>query len=187
MAGIDELSMYTDRKGFSPGNIFKKLVADGSIKFNFGVVAIDIKDDDAKRVHDIVHAINDRRAFYNSFDDEVPERVARSVMDTKKDIYETSKGLWRNPWSRDVVQLILHDLGDFLTKVERKPLPKISDKKEFEEFLKHLLDLRIRIWTAVAHFVVVYGDAVSAYHMPKEILAKVTLAYLDTTQHKKKK
>ena len=186
MPGIDELSMYSTRKGFAPLNIFNKLLADGSIKFNFGLVSVDLKDDDVQRVHNIIYAIDDRRAFYNAFEDETPERVVKSVGETKREIYEESKNLWRNAWSREVVQMILHDLGHFLTKIEKKPLPKVSEKKEFEEFLKHLLELRIRMWTAVAHFVVVYGNAVSAYHMPKEILEKVTLAYLDSTHQKKK-
>src|SRR5262245_11739599 len=75
-----------------------------------------------------------------------------------------------DPWARQVVQILLDDLGDFLTKIERFPLPKHWHDVRFCWGEKHLVELRLRVWTAVAHFVVVFGEAVKPLHLPSEIL-----------------
>jgi hypothetical protein len=176
MHGIDELAMYSPRKAFSPFSVFKKLIADGNIKFNFGIVSVDLKDDDLQKVHNIIMAIDERRAFYNAFGDEIPKYVVESVRDAKKDIYETSKDTWTNLWARNVAQRILHDLGEFLTKMERLHDPKIG-ASEHEMFEEYMLELRLRAWTGVAHYYVVFGETVSPIHLPNEILDVVSDAY----------
>jgi hypothetical protein len=68
-------------------------------------------------------------------------------------------------------------IGDFVTKVEREPLPGNPADAGFDVFEEHALKLRLRVWTAVAHLVVVFGEAVKPYHLPPEILKAVSDAY----------
>jgi len=177
MPGIDDLVPYEFKRSFSPSNFFTRLISEGKIKFNLGVVSIDLKDNDAQRVHDIVFSIDDHRAFYDPIADEEPDTVIQSVYETKQDIYKIAQGLWANIWSEKVVRSILHDIGDFQTKVGRTPLPSHSDKAGFERFEQQLLELRLKVWTGVAHYVIVYGEAAPASHMPPEILIKTQKAY----------
>ena len=39
MAGIKDLKMHTARRGSSPLRVFRQLVSQGGIKFNFGVMS----------------------------------------------------------------------------------------------------------------------------------------------------
>jgi hypothetical protein len=175
MPGIDELSKFNIQSGFSPFALFKKLISEGKIRFNFGLVSVDLKDDDLQRVHDIIYAIDDRRAFYNAYGDEVPKYVVESVRETKKEVYGISKGLWSNLWAREVVQHLLHELGSFLTKVERS-IPNFQDEG-FPAFIEQLVELRLKVWTVIAHFVVVFGEVVKPIHLPVEIEQEIRLAY----------
>lgn len=177
MAGIDDLRMHTARRGSSPKSVFRQLVSQGGIKFNFGIVSVELKEDDTRRIHDIIHEVDDRRAFYNAFEDEIPNHMVVSVRSAKQQINEIRRGVWANLWAREVVQLLLHDIGDFLTKIEREPLPPNLHDAGFEDFEKHALELRLRVWTGIAHLVVVFGDAVKPYHLPPEILNEVSDAY----------
>lgn len=178
MAGIDDLQMYTTRRGSSPLSVFRQLVSNGGIQVNFfGLVNVELKEDDLRRVHDIIHEIDDSRSFYQAFDDEIPKYMVQRIRSTRDQIHQLRRGVWANTWAREVVQRILHDLGDFLTKIERSPLPKNHHDRGFEEFENHALEMRLRIWTAVAHLVVVFGDAVKPFHLPPEILAEVKRAY----------
>jgi hypothetical protein len=177
MAGVNDLKMHTARRGASPISVFRQLVSQGGIKFNFGVVAVELKEDDLRRIHDIIHEIDDRRAFYNAFEDEIPSNMVASVRSAKQKVHEIRSGIWANPWAREVVQMLLHDIGDFLTKIERQPLPRNFGDEGFDRFEEHALELRLRVWTAIAHLVVVFGDAVEPLHLPSEILKEVSKAY----------
>jgi hypothetical protein len=166
-----------DEKRYSPIAVFRQLISQGRIKFNFGVVSFEPKEDDLRRVHDIINEIDNRRAFYNSMEDEIPAPVVESIRAAKQKFNELRQGLWADPWARQVVQILLDDLGDFLTKIERFPLAKDWHDARFGRLEKHLVELRLRVWTAVAHFVVVFGDAVKPLHLPPEILEEVQRAY----------
>jgi len=177
MAGINDLKMHTARRGSSPISVFRQLVSQGGIKFNFGMVSVELKEDDLRRIHDIIHEFDDRRAFYNAFEDEIPSYMVESIRSAKQQINEIRRGVWANLWAREIVQLLLHDMGDFLTRIEREPLPRNLGDAGFNRFERNALELRFRVWTAIAHLVVVFGDAVKPYHLPPEILKEVSDAY----------
>jgi hypothetical protein len=184
MAKIADLRMGTT-KGYSPIATFRQLVADGGIEFDFGIVKVKPKEKDLPRIHDIIHEIDDRRVFYNAYEDEIPEHMVTSLRDAKRAIHECRKGLWSNPWARRVVEILLHNIGEFLTFAEKKPLPRNHHDAGFPEFECEAEKLRMQIWSLVAHMVVVFGDDVKPLHLPPEILSEVKLAY-DTKLKAKK-
>jgi len=178
MSGNYELQHFSFRKNVSPLSVFQKLVTDGSIKFNFGIASLDLKSDDLRRIHSIIHEIDDRRAFYTAYEDELPEYMLASIKSTKMAISNTFKeGLWTNQWARQVAQIVLHELGEFVTVVERTKIPKNHHDKNFDIFEQQAMELRLKIWTAVAHYVVVFGSAVQPLHLPHEILTAVQEEY----------
>lgn len=124
MAGIKDLNMHTARRGPSPISVFRQLVSQGGIKFNLGVMSLELKENDLRRIHDIIQEFDDRKAFYDAMGDETPTYMVESIRSAKQQINEIRRGVWSNLWAREVVQLLLHDIGDFVTKVEREPLPK---------------------------------------------------------------
>ena len=136
-----------------------------------------MKENDLRRIHDIIDEFDDRRAFYDAFGDETPRYMVESIRSAKQQINEIRRGIWANLWAREVVQLLLHDIGDFVTKVERKPLPGNPGDAGFDVFEEHALELRLRVWTAIAHLVLVFGEAVKPFHLPPEILEEVSNAY----------
>src|SRR5215813_11388654 len=73
-----------DEKRYSPMAVFRQLISQGRIKFNFGVVSVEPKEDDLRRVHDIINEIDNRRAFYNSMEDEIPAPVVESIRAAKQ-------------------------------------------------------------------------------------------------------
>jgi hypothetical protein len=177
MADINALKMHTARRGSSAISVFRQLVSQGGIKFNFGIASLELKEDDLRRIHDIIEELDDRRAFYDALGDETPSYMVESIRGAKQEINEIRRGIWANLWAREVVQLLLHDIGDFLTKIERQPLPRNHRDAGFGDFEKHACELRLRVWTAVAHLVVVFGETVNPYHLPPEILKEVSDAY----------
>src|SRR3954447_2459415 len=106
MASIEHFKMYTAERGSSPVSVFRQLVSNGGIKFNFGVMSLELKERDLQRVHDIIDELDDRRAFYSALGDKTPEEVVESVRSAKHEINEIRKGIWANLWAREVVQLI---------------------------------------------------------------------------------
>jgi hypothetical protein len=163
------------RIGKKKGSItstFRQLVSCGSIKFNFGAISISPTDEDLRRVHDIIHEVDDRRVFFNAYEDESPEHMVESLREAKRAIHELRKGVWSSDWARTIVQIMLHNIGEFLTQVEKKKLPNYRTP-EFEEFEDAAEKLRVQTWSLVAHLCVVFGDIVKPLHLPHEILSEV--------------
>jgi hypothetical protein len=165
------------KRGASVIDVFRQLVATGGIKFNFGLVSIAPKEHDLARMHDIIQEIDKRRVFYNGYEDEIPEHMVQSIRNAREAIHQERKGIWSDAWAREMVQLILHDLGDFLTKVERKRLPRSHHDPGFEEFEDVATEMRLRIWSLVAELVVAFGSAVRPLHLPADILDAVRSEY----------
>jgi hypothetical protein len=173
---IESLRMRS-KPGASVLDVFRQLVAQGRIKFNFGLVSIEPKEDDLTRVHDIIHEIDDRRVFYNAYEDELPEYMVKSIREARQAIHAERKGIWSDLWARELVQKILHDLGDFLTRTDKMRLPRNHHDPGFEEFEDLATEMRLRIWSAVAELVVAFGDAVKPMHLPKDLLEAVRAEY----------
>jgi len=165
------------RPGASVIDVFRQLVADGGIKFNFGLVSIEPKESDLTRVHNIIHEIDDRRVFYNAYEDETPKHMVESVRNAKQAIHEERKGIWSDLWARELVQKILHDLGEFLTQAEKVKLPRNHHDRGFDEFEDLATEMRLRIWSAVAELVVAFGDAVKPCHLPEDLLREVQVEF----------
>lgn len=165
------------RPGASVLDMFRQLVAQGRIKFNFGLVSVEPKEDDLTRIHNIIHEIDDRRVFYNAYEDETPEYMVESVGDARRAIHAERRGVWSDLWAREVVQKILHDLGEFQTRTDRMKLPRNHHDPTFEEFEDLATEMRLRIWSAVAELVVAFGDAVRPMHMPTDLLDVVRKEY----------
>jgi hypothetical protein len=180
------MSSSTDKLRFRPRrdasmlDVFRQLVAQGAIKFNFGLMSIEPREDDINRVHDIIHEIDDRRVFYNAYEDEIPDRMVESVREARQAIHGERKGVWADLWAREVVQKILHDLGEFLTVAERTNLPSNHHDVKFEAFADLAAEMRLKIWSAVAELVVAYGDAVKPMHLPPDLLDEVRRRYTHT-------
>jgi len=178
MAGINDLKMHTARRGSSTISVFRQLISQGGIKFNFfGLGSVELKETDRTRIHDIIYEFDDRRAFYDALGDAIPSHMVESIRSAKQQINEIRRGIWANLWARGVVEQLLHDIGDFLTKIERQPLPRKFGDAGFDLFEKHACELRLRVWTAVAQLVVVCGEAVKPFHLPPEILKEASDAY----------
>src|SRR5207249_3366924 len=158
------------KPGASVLDVFRQLVANGRIKFNFGLVSIEPKEDDLSRIHDIIHEIDDRRVFYNAYEDELPEYMVRTIREARQAIHTARQGLWPDLWAREVVQRILHDLGEFLTRAEKMPLPRNHHDHGFEQFEDLATEMRLRVWSAVAELVVAFGAAVKPLHLPGDLL-----------------
>ena len=174
---IEELRKLSRGQGTSVRSVFRQLVSQGGIKLSFLGVSVELREADLQRVHNIINEIDERRAFYDDLGDEIPQHLIDSVLDAKKAINELRRGLWANLWARQQIAQLLHDLGDFLTKTQHRKVPRYHHDQGFEEFAKAALELRLKIWTTVAHLVVAFGEQVSAMHMPTEILADVQKAY----------
>lgn len=162
-----------NKPGSSVVGIFRQLVAQGRIKFNLGVIAIEPKEDDLTRIHNIIHEIDDRRVFYQAFDDERPEYMVTSVRSAREAIHAERKGIWADAWAREMVQKILHDLGDFITIAEKLGPPKNHHESKFEEFENAAAEMRLCIWSAVAELVIAFGDEVKPWHLPPDLLELV--------------
>lgn len=175
MSEIERFRYHTPSKTTAV-SAFRQLVSNGGIKFTFPFVTVELKEDDLRRVHDIIHEIDDRRVFYDHIEDEIPEYMVQSVARAKEAIHEARKGLWANDWAREVVQRLLHDLGAFLTKAQQS-VPRNHHDPGFAAFEEAALELRLRVWTMVAHLVVVFGRQVKPLHLPIEILQTVQEAY----------
>lgn len=174
--GIESLRMRPKRNA-SVLDVFRQLVAQGRIKFNFGLISVEPREDDLTRVHDIIQEVDNRRVFYNAFEDEIPKYMVESVREARQAIHIKREGIWSDLWARERVQKILHDLGEFLTKTDDTTLPCNHHDKEFEQFEDLAMELRLRIWSTVAELVVAFGDAVKPMHLPQAILDAVQSEY----------
>ncbi len=172
----DEHGFRIGKKKGSLKSTFRQLVASGAIKFNFGAISITPNASDLTRVHDIIHEIDDRRVFYNPYEDEIPIHMVESLRDGKRAIHELRKGVWGNPWARSIIQIMLHNIGEFLTKIEKTPLPHFGDP-EFEAFEDSAETLRMQVWSLVAHLYLAFGEEVKPLHLPPTILAEVKLEF----------
>ena len=152
---------------------FRQLVANGRIKFNLGFLSVEPKEDDLARVHDVVNEIDNRRVFHQAYEDEIPEYMVKSVREARETIQELRKGVWADNGTREVVQYILHELAEFLTKSDRGRIPRNHHDAGFAEFGESATELRLKVWTAIAHLYIVYGEEVKPYHLPQEILDTV--------------
>ncbi len=177
MSKIENLQKYHHSKGSSVYSVFRQLVSKGGIKFSFAGISVEPQEHDLQRIHDIINEIDERRAFYDNLDDEIPKHVMDSVLEAKASINNLRRGLWANTWARETIQLLLHELGAYLTKTQNRRLPRNLHDKGFDTFEKDTLELRLKVWTIVAHLVVVFGAAVSAMHLPDEIREEVWKEY----------
>lgn len=157
-------------------SLFRQLVSNGGIKFTFPFVTVELKEDDLRRIHDIINEIDYRRVFYDSFDTEIPKDMVESVVNTKAAVHSARKGLWANDWAREMVQRLLHELGEFLTRTQ-SGVPRNHHDDAYPAFIEASVELRLRVWAIVAHLNVVFGPEVSPLHAPLEILQTVKEAY----------
>ncbi len=178
---------FGPRKGKSPLSVFRQLLASGGIEFNFlNMVKVKLQEHDLTRIHNIIHEIDDHRAFYDAIEDQHPDHMIASVRNTKDAIHRIRQGLWANDWAREEIQILLHHIGDFLTEVERAPLPNNFQDESFTKFADAAEKLQMQVWSFVAQLVVVFGSAVKPLHLPPEILTAAQRAYDEQNQPKKK-
>ncbi len=83
---------------------FRQRFANGRIKNNLGFLSVEPKEDDLPRVHDIVNEIDNRRVFYQAYEDVIPEFWVKSVHEVREAIQELRKGVWVDIGTRAVVQ-----------------------------------------------------------------------------------
>jgi hypothetical protein len=169
---VEDLRMRPKR-GASVLSVYRQLVAQGRIKFNFGLISVEPQEDDLTRIHDVVNEIDNRRVFYEGHQNELPEYMIKSVREARGAIHTIRKGIWADAWAREMVQKLLHDLAEFLTSAERFKLPRNHHDEGFEQFEDIATEMRLRIWSVVAEFVVAFGDAVKPMHLPNDLLEEV--------------
>ena len=69
-----------------------------------------------------------------------------------------------------IIQYIIHELGEFLTNAEKLSLSLTDRDSSFPDFADLIVELRIKMWSAVARLYLMYGEPVEPYHLPIEIL-----------------
>lgn len=145
---------------------FRQLVSEGRIKFNLGLVTIEPKEDDLRRVHNILSEIDDCRVLYRQ--DIRPEfavYILNEVKRVRDYIRSERQGLWADLWAREVVQTITHEINEFITALENNVDP--------DTFVRLVSELRIKIWTISSELVIAFGAAVKPLHLPQEIFFEV--------------
>lgn len=151
-------------------SIFRQLISSGGIEFRFGGLTVKPKEDDLRRIHDIIDEVDDRRVFYIPLDTDVPKDIIRDVKEVKSAIHQRRKGLWADKNTRKIIQYMIHELGEFLTKAETLSLSLKDRDNSFPDFADLIVELRIKIWSAVARLYLMYGEPVEPYHLPDDIL-----------------
>jgi hypothetical protein len=160
------------RKTGTPWNTLRQHIANGRIEFRGPIPVFKPEDRDHTRVHDIINEIDGRRVFYEAYEDEMPQRCLESVRDARAAVQSLRQGVWASSWSRMVVQIMIKNMGDFLTEIERRPLPAMGDA-QFELFEDALELLRMQTWSLVAHLELAYGTTVSPLNIPPEVMARI--------------
>jgi hypothetical protein len=96
--------------------------------------------------------------------------LGQTVKELKSAIHKRREGVWACKNTRKIVQYMIHELGEFLTKAETLSLSLTDRDSSFPDFADLLVELRIKMWSAVARLYLMYGEAVQPYHLPEEIL-----------------
>jgi hypothetical protein len=130
-----------------------------------------MKAADINRVTRAVNIIDTREVFYGAREDEVPEWAVESVQKAREELRLISGDVWADRETGHIVGRIHKYLADFRTAVSRiMPMPRNHHDKNWEQFERELIDLRLRIWCLVAALKRLYGSSVvSPLHLPHEI------------------
>jgi hypothetical protein len=107
--------------------------------------------------------------FYIPLNTDVPKDVLRDIKEVKSAIHKRREGLWADKNTKKIIQYIIHELGEFLTKAEKLSLSLTDRDSSFPDFADLIVELRIKMWSAVARLYLMYGEPVEPYHLPKEI------------------